>query len=40
MKKLSLSQLEQHLSHAAWILKGPVDGREHYFSVPVPPITL
>ncbi|KAA9338443.1 SAM-dependent DNA methyltransferase [Hymenobacter busanensis] len=28
MKKLSLSQLEQHLSHAAWILKGPVDAAD------------
>lgn len=28
MKKLSLSQLEQHLSHAAWILKGPVDASD------------
>jgi type I restriction enzyme M protein len=28
MKKLSLSQLEQHLSRAAWILKGPVDAAD------------
>ncbi|MGI4873429.1 MAG: type I restriction-modification system subunit M [Janthinobacterium lividum] len=28
MKKLSLSQLEQHLSQAAWILKGPVDASD------------
>ena len=25
---LSLSQLEQHLSKAAWILKGPVDAAD------------
>lgn len=25
MQKLSLSQLEQYLSRAAWILKGPVN---------------
>lgn len=28
MKKLSLSQLEQYLSRAAWILKGPVDAAD------------
>jgi len=28
MKKLSLSQLEQHLARAAWILKGPVDAAD------------
>lgn len=27
-KKLSLSQLEQYLSKAAWILKGPVDASD------------
>ncbi|MCD2449006.1 type I restriction-modification system subunit M [Methylicorpusculum oleiharenae] len=28
-KKLTLSQLEQYLSKAAWILKGPVDASDH-----------
>ena len=28
MKKLTLSQLEQYLSQAAWILKGPVDASD------------
>jgi hypothetical protein len=28
MKKLTLSQLEQYLSKAAWILKGPVDASD------------
>jgi type I restriction enzyme M protein len=27
-KKLTLSQLEQYLSKAAWILKGPVDATD------------
>src|SRR5215470_14686989 len=27
-KKISLSQLEQHLAKAAWILKGPVDAAD------------
>ena len=27
-KKLTLSQLEQYLSKAAWILKGPVDASD------------
>ncbi|MBV6646980.1 MAG: hypothetical protein KI790_16095 [Cyclobacteriaceae bacterium] len=34
--KLSLSQLEQYLSKAAWILKGPVDAsdfKENIFSL-------
>ena len=28
MEKLSLSQIEQYLSKAAWILKGPVDASD------------
>ena len=28
MNKLTLSQLEQYLSKAAWILKGPVDASD------------
>ncbi len=28
IEKLSLSQLEQYLSKAAWILKGPVDASD------------
>ena len=28
MTKITLSQLEQHLSKAAWILKGPVDAAD------------
>ena len=28
MSKITLSQLEQHLSKAAWILKGPVDASD------------
>ena len=28
MSKITLSQLEQYLSKAAWILKGPVDASD------------
>ena len=28
MEKITLSQLEQYLSKAAWILKGPVDASD------------